>query len=470
MHIKTHSATWPRRAGWAFLVPMIALSLASCGKAPLSLSDVPGTWKSDGYGWYITIKDGKAGNVYHAIDDLCLQIKDDEIGGTIAGLSPIAVEKDGSAFTAATSENITQFRFRKAGSIPRECAPTAALNPDPIANFEAAWKHFDSQYVFFMERKVDWKAVYQRYRPQVTSQTTSEELYSILGKMFAELNDRHVIIDHSDGREFRAGLGPVVAPWFKDFAADPQGAENAIAYINLRMEPFKAIVEQEYMAGPVSKAGQDQIAWGRLKGDVGYIRLDSFSSFDERSGYKYQTAELEGAMAKAMKELKDVNAFVIDMRFNLGGNDGLGLTLMSHFADKERLAYTKQARMGAGFTALQEIRAVPAKEGFKGKVAVLIGNVTVSGGENFTIATLPYPHIFRVGETTAGALSDVLMKPLPNGWLVGISNEIFRAAGGHDVEVVGIKPDIFVANHFSPQTLSTKRDVVLETALSKLKQ
>jgi carboxyl-terminal processing protease len=468
MSTHSHPFKQPRHISWAFLSSFGALCLASCGEPPLLLSDVPGIWKSDGYGWYITIKDGKAGEVYHAIDGLCLQIKDDEIGGTIAGLSPISLEKNGDAFTASTSENITHFRFRKADALPQECSKTGALNPDPIANFEAAWKYFDADYVFFAEHKVDWKAVYRRYRPQVTSQTTSEELYSILSNMLAELNDRHVIIDHTDGREFRAGLGPVVAPWFKDFTVDPQGTENAIDYVNMRMAPFKAIVDQRYMTGPVSTAGQGQIAWGRLKGDVGYIRLDAFSYFDAREGYKYQKAELEAAMAKALQELKDVKAFVIDMRFNLGGNDGLGLTLMSHFADKERLAYTKQARMGAGFTALQNIKAVPAKERFNGKVAVLIGNVTVSGGENFTIATLPYPHIFRVGETTAGALSDVLMKPLPNGWLVGISNEIFRAADGHDVETLGIKPDIAVPGHFSPQTLLTKRDMVLETALSKL--
>jgi carboxyl-terminal processing protease len=464
---------YPRWFGpirWAFLAPLGAISFASLGKPPLSLSDVPGVWQSDGYGWYITIKNGKAGEVNHVIGGMCLQNKDDEIARTIVGLLPIKVDKNGQAFTASTSENITQFRFRKAEALPKECANATALNPDPIANFEAVWKYFDTHYAFFAKHKVDWKAIYRRYQPQVTAQTTSEELYSILSNMLAELNDRHVVIDHTDGREFRAGLGPIIGPWINDFVIDPKGTEGAIDYVNLRMAPFKAIIDQRYMAGPVSNAGQGQITWGRLKGNVGYIRLDSFSYFDERSGYKYQKAELEAVMAKAMRELKDVKAFVIDMRFNLGGNDGLGLSLMSHFADKKRLAYTKQARMGDGVTALQRVTVAPAKRHFNGKIAILTGNVTVSAGENFTNATLGFPHIFRVGETTAGALSDVLMKPLPNGWQVGISNEIFRAADGHDVETIGIKPDIAVANYFSNQTLSTKRDIVLETALMRLTQ
>jgi carboxyl-terminal processing protease len=454
----------------AFLFALTAICLSSCARRSLSLSDVPGIWQSDGYGWYITIKDGKAGDVYHGEAGNCLQMVDDEIGETIAGLSPVAVEENGQAFIATTSENITEFRFHKAAALPKECAHASNLNPDPIVNFDAAWNYFDTHYAFFNAHKIDWKAVYQRYRPQVTPQTSSEELYTILGAMFNELNDRHVIIDHSDGREFRAGLGPVVGPWVKDFARDPQGTENAIEYVNLRMAPYKALVDQRYMAGPVRTAGQGQIAWGTLKGDVGYVRLDSFSYFDAQEGYKYQKAELDVAMAKALRDLKDVKAFVIDMRFNLGGNDGLGLSLASHFADKARLAYTKQARMGLGVTALQRLNVIPAKQRFEGKVAVLIGNVTVSAGENFTIATQPFPHIIRVGETTAGALSDVLMKPLPNGWKIGISNEIFRAADEHDVETIGIHPDVAVANHFSDKTLETKRDLVLETALTKLLQ
>jgi carboxyl-terminal processing protease len=455
---------------WAIVSALTAICLTSCAKPTVSLSHLSGVWQSDGYGWFITIKDGKAGSIYHVEDGLCLQNKVDEIKETVANLSPIAVDPDGQAFAASTTENITQFRFRKASGLPKKCANASSFNPDPIVNFDAAWSYFNTHYAFFDAHKIDWKAVYQRHRPQVTPQTTPEELYTIVGAMLRELSDRHVIIDHIDGREFRAGLGPVVGPWFRDFVRDPQGTENAIDYVNLRMAPFKALVDQQYMSGPVSKAGQGQIAWGRLKGDVGYIRLDSFSYFDAREGYKYQKAELDVAMTKALRELKDVKAFVVDMRFNLGGNDGLGLTLMSHFADKERLAYTKQARMRSGVTALQRVMVPPAKQHFDGRVAVLIGNVTVSAGENFTIATLPFPYIFRVGETTAGALSDVLMKPLPNGWQVGISNEIFRAAGGHDVETFGIRPDIAVTDHFSTQTLLAKRDMVLEAALTKLSQ
>ena len=408
-------------------------------------------------------------NIYHAAAGLCLDNKDEDITATISGLLPIMLEDNGRSFSALTTENITQFRFQKVSKLPKECGQTATANMDPIANFEATWKQFDTHYAFFEARKINWKDVYARYRPKVTPQTTANELYLILSNMLGELNDRHVILDDETGKEFRGGLGSVVGPWFESYARNQKGAENAIDYINAKMSPYKALVVDNYMDGSTGTAGQGQILWGRLKGNIGYIRLDSFSSFDARDGYKYHKAALDAAIDAALLDTKGVKAFIIDMRFNLGGNDGLGLALMSRFADQKRLAYTKQAQATVGFTALQKISVVPSPHRFGGKVAILIGNVTVSAGENFTIASLPFANVIRVGETTAGALSDVLMKPLPNGWEIGISNEIFRTADGRDIEAIGIKPDVAVPNHFAPQTLSIKRDIILETAMSKLK-
>jgi hypothetical protein len=76
----------------------------------------------------------------------------------------------------------------------------------------------------------------------------------------------------------------------------------------------------------------------------------------------------------------------------------------------------------------------------------------------------------KIGKTIAGALSDVLMKPLPNGCQVGVSNKIFKAADGRDIEAIGAVSDIVVPNHFSGQTLTTKRDLALAAALAAVRQ
>jgi C-terminal processing protease CtpA/Prc len=50
--------------------------------------------------------------------------------------------------------------------------------------------------------------------------------------------------------------------------------------------------------------------------------------------------------------------------------------------------------------------------------------------------------VTHVGQTTRGTLSDVLSKPLPNGWSLNLSNEIYIDADGRRWEGVGIPPQI----------------------------
>ena len=46
-----------------------------------------------------------------------------------------------------------------------------------------------------------------------------------------------------------------------------------------------------------------------------------------------------------------------------------------------------------------------------------------------------------IGENTAGTLSDIPGKPLPNGWEFILSNEVYLDADSVSFEGVGITPD-----------------------------
>ena len=47
-----------------------------------------------------------------------------------------------------------------------------------------------------------------------------------------------------------------------------------------------------------------------------------------------------------------------------------------------------------------------------------------------------------MGQDTAGMLSDNLLKPLPNGWELSLSNEIYTSCDGQVFEGRGIAPDV----------------------------
>jgi carboxyl-terminal processing protease len=77
----------------------------------------------------------------------------------------------------------------------------------------------------------------------------------------------------------------------------------------------------------------------------------------------------------------------------------------------------------------------------------------MSAGEVFTIAMRALPNVVHHGAPTRGAFSDVLVKPLPNGWTVELSNEIYRDAKGQAFEARGVPPaegvDFFPAQDMS---------------------
>ena len=84
----------------------------------------------------------------------------------------------------------------------------------------------------------------------------------------------------------------------------------------------------------------------------------------------------------------------------------------------------------------------------------LTSSATASAAEIFTLSTMGFPHVTRVEEPTRGILSDILGKRLPNGWTVGLSNEVYTSSDGMVYEGVGIPPDIetpvFVPGNFYP--------------------
>lgn len=71
----------------------------------------------------------------------------------------------------------------------------------------------------------------------------------------------------------------------------------------------------------------------------------------------------------------------------------------------------------------------------------MTSDVTVSGGEIATMTLRNLPNVTHVGQTTRGSFSTPLAKPLPNGWYLELSNEIFASPEGTVYEGHGIDPE-----------------------------
>src|SRR5438874_3159921 len=130
---------------------------------------------------------------------------------------------------------------------------------------------------------------------------------------------------------------------------------------------------------------------------------------------------LDAALDDAITAFQGARAVIVDVTDNDGGHDKLAQRIAGRFTDRPRLAYTKVA-FGAKDVEPQAFHVEPS-EGIRyaGPVYLLTSDITLSAAEVFALYMRALPNVVHLGETTRGAFSDQVDKPLPNGWLLVLS-------------------------------------------------
>jgi C-terminal processing protease CtpA/Prc len=173
-------------------------------------------------------------------------------------------------------------------------------------------------------------------------------------------------------------------------------------------------------------------------------------------------------MDNLFNDLKDMDALIIDLRFNMGGSGDLVTEFTNRLISERQLAYTYQFRFGEGyndFDAPVNEYIEPEGVGFRNKpVIVLTSNNTVSAGDAQAMLLKGLPNVTLMGETTFGIFSEAIPRTLPNGWMVALSTQKLLSATGECFEQKGIAPDIEI----SPVSddLLNGRDNMLDQALN----
>jgi carboxyl-terminal processing protease len=446
---------------------MTLLWAISASTAAASLQSLPaGIWASSGYGWILQIDANGAQRQYHHSGETCVENDPNAPSHELALASLYAVrnDADGKGFTGFIRDNITRLHFTRLETLPPACAK-AAPSADPIANFEYVWQTFAEHYAFFQGRGVDWFRTYENFRPQINPNTSPDQLATVLTAMFETLDDRHVTLNRPGFEEYRSGLGPIINAVKRDYDALPTSQKNGFyEYADTRLAVHKTMIKDRYLGASTASAGNEQITWGTI-GDVGYLRIDSESSYADSGGYAADAAVLNAALDKAFKKFAGTRAVILDLRFNMGGNDKHGLAIASRFTARPYTAYFKYARNKGGYTEPQPLRVEATKSAYSGPVYALTSNVTVSAGENLLLALMGRPGVIRVGETTASVFSDQLAKTMPNGWTFSVSNEVFEAIDGKVYETIGVPPDVTIKDSVLIQPAT--KDVVIDYILAQ---
>jgi hypothetical protein len=348
----------------------------------------------------------------------------------------------------------SQLTLHRLADWPEICRESTANTP--LTTFDAFWQTYAEHYPFFEMKGVDWTAVRQQYRPQITDAISDEQLLAIFRDMIAPLEDAHTWIQPIDLDDGFEGQRPDPHPLSK---ADWQRTAE--------------IVETAYLQTPITAYVKGEVAFGLLAGDIGYLRINGFADYANDDDFWTGMAELETALDDIFSQ--SFNGLVIDIRANDGGSDLYGLAVASRLTQTPYHAYTIEARSNptdpTQWTAGQPILVQSSlRPGYDGPVILLTSRYSVSAAETFTMALMGRtPEVRRLGENTQGVFSVVLVHILPNGWWFGLQNERFLTGDGLTFDGAGIPPHINVSI-FPPSDLAAGQDSALATAVQLLNQ
>jgi carboxyl-terminal processing protease len=363
---------------------------------------------------------------------------------------------------------------------------------------------------------LDWEAQSTIFRAQAAKAASAPDLYAVLRRMIASLNDPHTRVFAPD-EKFEwwrprfvtvgfsvaeiAGLPTVIKVDDKAEAGragvragdviETVNGEPALALVNSRLanlpDPSSSSARFRVFAklldGPANTAvdiswkGKDgkrksarfQRYWqqrelgvrvNRERGDYAVVSLDAFT--------KSIATDFAGSIRAKLKGSKGI---IIDLRTNGGGDAEAMSDIASSFLGIGVDLGQFTDRVGTSFTIYTQPRSLFTLFGLeqtKLPLVVLTSERTASAAEIFVEALRVSRRATIIGAQTCGCVLAVRTRHLlPDGGLLDVSELDYETPSGAHLEGHGIKPDETI--QLARADLYAKRDRVLESAFTKLR-
>ena len=189
-----------------------------------------------------------------------------------------------------------------------------------------------------------------------------------------------------------------------------------------------------------------------LDNNIGYIRLTSFND---------NSSEQIKKKIKKLKENKNLNAFILDLRNNPGGLLSQAIKISDFFLENGEIVSTKSRKKS-------ENRKWFARKGdvIEGKtLIVLINYGSASASEIVAGALKDHKRAIILGERSYGKGSVQSIIPLKNKGAIRLTVAKYYLPSGKSISEVGVRPDIEINEEGDDFRIKTDTDNQLNYAI-----
>ncbi len=290
------------------------------------------------------------------------------------------------------------------------------------------WQYIDENYVYFDLKNIDWASKKAIYLNKVTDNTSEDSLKKVCTDMLFELKDGHCFINHSNA----------------NIQYDVKKGYDIHFDLN--------IIATKYLANTVQTRGN--FTFGIIQDSIGYVY--------------YKRFKIGGYFQEVMQFFKDKNVkkIIIDIRNNGGGDPDIPVSMIGYFVNTETPIGSIQHKSGKAQNAFSNkiaLKAQPKNIFFDKKVNVLINRGSFSASSYFAGMVNHLPNFQLIGQITGGGGGAATAYELPNGWVIGVTSNIYRDTKDASIEN-GVLPHIAVEN--TSMDMIAQRDKMLEKAMS----
>lgn len=423
------------------LATLIVTTTALPKLSPLSnatLDKLEGTWSCPGYGKLLTIKNRQV-KEYHSSSLGCLILPDQSQATIKEQLAFIEILSDDSFIASLAPIGNRYYWERSSRSVSNCKLQTSAT---PLQTFDFFDAYMKEHYAFFEERGVNWDLESAKARAKLSAHSSDAKLFETLKQLIEKLEDPHTALYAGlNGQLVKTSdlKARTILPILKRKKPSWNGTEFEL-FIDWIIDQLSNL-ENAFLAESHGVIPTTPFYWRKFE-NIGYLHIGSMAGFKPGGNIYQELLAFESALDKAFTDLADSEALILDLSFNLGGYEWLSIALAQRLARSEVDVFKKKVHGDQGTQSSVYTLTPSLRPNFHGPVYLLTSDITISAGEACTDAIRALPQTRHYGMRTAGAMSNVLSKPLPNGWGLTLSNEIYTDLNDQTYEAVGFTPEV----------------------------